>query len=576
MMPVISTIVLALIGLWVLMRMAREPAAHRALRIMLLLLSLAALQAGLYPPTMDRPAPALQVLTAGADPMLPDSAAGPVVGIPVAPERSGARSYPDLASALRNHAGVASVRVFGHGLDAADREAAAGLPVSFAPAPLPAGLVELDAPARANAGSQLQLAGRINGPQGSLVELLDPAGQPLAQARTDLDGRFVLRADAGPPGRHLLQLRVPGEEEKARATVTVPLAVAPASPLKLMVLAAAPGPELKYLRRWALDAGLELSMRTDLRPDLRLVRAAADLSAASLDDTDVLILDERSLETMTDADREAIHAAVNRGLGLMLRITGPLSANARRFVQRSGFEVHDADLARSIRLPPTSMDSPQGEGHASGVAPPALNRRPLSVEASDARTLLRTESGDALGLWRATGRGRIGLWWLSDSFRLVLAGHAPVHARLWAESLETLARPRADAPIDIPGQRAQLNERVEACVLQPGSELIGPDGVQQPVLPDVHGCAAFWPTQAGWHRITSASQSADVFVHDDTASPALSAGARQAATRMLARTSPAPAPGASYRAALPSWPFLLVWLLASALLWWLERRSAPG
>ncbi|MBN8799518.1 MAG: hypothetical protein J0H45_09200, partial [Stenotrophomonas nitritireducens] len=83
------------------------------------------------------------------------------------------------------------------------------------------------------------------------------------------------------------------------------------------------------------------------------------------------------------------------------------------------------------------------------------------------------------------------------------------------------------------------------------------------------------PRQAGWHRAVAGDFSAGVRVIDPADARALHAQAMREATSALrgsagiTAASALPVPG-------PRWPWLLGFVLATALLWWLERRPRPS
>ena len=184
--------------LWRLRREA-STARPRAWRTIALLLAQAASAALLYctlfPPPVAREAGTLVVLTARAAEVVAQGTPGDhVVSMPETPARSGVERVPDLATALRRYPATTRIRVLGAGLVARDRDAVAGLAVDFQPAPLPRGLVELQAPARVPVGRQFAIAGRGERLREGSVELLDPAGRRVDRAMLADNGRFRLHA----------------------------------------------------------------------------------------------------------------------------------------------------------------------------------------------------------------------------------------------------------------------------------------------------------------------------------------------------------------------------------------------
>lgn len=588
-----STLIALVLGLTVLVACARllhraRRKPQRAWRTTALLLAqgigAVLLYFTLWPPPVPGQAGGLVVLTAGID-ALPATAAGErVVALPEAPVPSGVERVPDLGTALRRYPDARPLRVFGAGLGARDHDAARGLDLQFEPAPLPPGLVQLDAPTLVTRGRRFVISGVVNGGATATVDLVDPADQRLDRALPGQDGAFTLSGRSGPAGRTSYQLQRRDTGNQVVEQVALPLQVQDGDPLRVLALAGGASPELKYLRRWVLDAGMQLHTRISLGGGVDVGDAPIAITAATLREFDLVVLDERAWRDLGDGGRAALLDATQAGLGVLLRITGELAGRDLAALQAWGFTVAAADIARSTRLPGTeSPDSPQDDGsdetRATDTAP-LLSRRPLRLSAADGAPLLRDTAGATLALWRPQGRGRIALWTLSDSFRLVLAGRASAYGSLWAGTFETLARAQAAAAPQLPSA-ARVSERAVLCGLTEAARLHSPDGQVMALAVDPatggRACAAFWPAQAGWHELRAGERTWAFPVRDRDEAPGLVAAGLRESTLALANAAPALAVAATPAGGGPGerWPWALAWMLLSTALWWLER-SRPG
>lgn len=535
--------------------------------VLALLLGLA-----LLPPARPGTPVTLVLLTAGASAPATQAPGEHVLALPEAGAPGGVDRVPDLASALRRHPAATRLRVLGEGLPARDHDAARALPLAFEPGEPPTGLVGLHWPTRVLAGARFEVRGRIAGTSPARLELRDPAGRRVALATPDDEGHFVLAGEAGDPGPMAFELRVLGDGDAVREQLALPLRATAGAPHRLWLIAGAPGPELRQLRRWAVDAGLELHSQMALGAGITIGDGARPVTAATLAETDLLVLDERAWRALGPRGRQTVVAAIAEGLGVLVRITGPLSAAERGALREQGLLLEAGDRSRAVVLPPALTP----EAPADQVVP-TLARWPDSLAAPGGGVLLADANGDTLGAWQAIGRGRLGVWLLSDSFRWAQAGYPQAHARLWADAVATLARPRVKAGLALP-EYGQAGERAALCGLDEGAELIAPDGSRTPLLPDPAtgdaACAAAWPTRDGWHRVRSGEHELDWPVLPADALPGLHAQARREATLRLAAFAPEAAtdptppdvPG-------PRWPWFLAWLAATALAWTLERRG---
>ncbi|MEN1971047.1 carboxypeptidase regulatory-like domain-containing protein [Luteimonas sp. MJ204] len=571
----------------------RRPGAGHLAAILLLQCACAALlYAALLPPGRSIQQASLALMTAGTDPAQARQAARDgalLVALPEAGseaiDAAAAQRMPDLATALRRHPQAGRLHVLGSGLEARDREATRGLPLAFDPPPLPPGLVALHAPARVASGGMLRVTGRLQDAVTGGVELLDPAGTVQDRATADDEGRFRLQAPVRASGPAIYRLRLAGEVE---AEAEIPVDARAGDGARLLLLSGAPNPELKYLRRWASDAGLVLHSRMALGGGVAVGDTPLAFDPDSLSGFDLVIVDERGWNGLGAPARRAVLAAVDQGLGLMLRITVTPDAATRDLLRQLGFTLGpadpalDADVLLDAVTAPTAAaaaTTPPPSGEASGDAAPALARQPYPILADGSVSLLDDASGASLARWRPSGRGRIAVWNLDQSFRLVLTGHGLRHARLWSEAAATLARAGAARQPRFEGI-ARAGRRATLCDFAPGSALVARDGsrLHPRADPLADGCAAVWPRDSGWHRAGEGEAAPMLYVHASDALPGLAARARRDATLRLAGTATPASPATvaearSTTAAGPRWPWFLAWLLAAAALWWLERAA---
>lgn len=520
----------------------------------------------------------LHVLTAHAPDMaLPAPRTGERwLWLPEATPREGIAATPDLATALRQHPHIRNLHIIGDGLQTHDRDAASGLKIQFDAAPLETGLRDWWASPSVQSGNAVHVRGVSNG--GTRVELLDPAGVRVDQQTLQADGAFALQSASRSPGLAVYQLRLLDEKDKALATIPIPVEVLASTASHLLLRSGGPDPELKFLRRWAADNGATLQATIDLGAGMQAGDPAFALDTRTLAETDVLILDDRSWNGLGRSSRANVLDAVSKGLGLLLRTTMPLADG-----DALGMQVRAASLPASFKLPVVDADD---------ATLPALTRPQLRIDNPAGQTVLRDDHGNPLAAWRAHGRGRIGIWLPTDSYRLALAGHADLHARLWADAVNHVARGRTPVPRAMPA-RIYAGERVVVCDLEKTATIVQPGDatpVQLAIDPDSGNkhCAAFWPQHAGWHRLVEAepadgahsddalptSNSSTAFlVRARDADQVMRAARTQHATAAFAEQTPALLKPAVVTATLtlPRWTLFLLWLAVTSALWWFER-----
>ncbi|QYF38112.1 carboxypeptidase regulatory-like domain-containing protein [Xanthomonas citri pv. citri] len=348
-----ALLLIAVIGCIRLVR-AHQRQPYLRTRLWLLLAAQPLLAALLYPVLLPPPRAGtdgeLHVATAG-------TAAGQVstgdlarwVALPEAPALPGVMRVPDLATALRRAPGTTALVVHGSGLPARDREGL-NIPLRLTLDPAPRGVVAVSPPPPVTPGDTIAVAAQVQGLPDARVELLDPAGQVVDSAVANRAGRVRLRGLARAPGQVLFAVRARDAAGAERSRVEVPVLIAAVPPMRVLLLAGAPQPELKYLRRWASDAGLDVRSQIAVGPGVQLGEGAA-LDAASLDRLDLLIVDPRRPVALGTAQRQTMRAAIQRGLGVLVRTDGPLDAGTRTALAELGLGVSGGGTSRPVPAP---------------------------------------------------------------------------------------------------------------------------------------------------------------------------------------------------------------------------------
>lgn len=598
-LPLLPAVVLALAVATAWLRLARwrrrAPYDRRGSqgRFALLCLLQPAVALSLYftllPPRQSATPGVLVVMTAQADRVtLPAALQGqPRVALPEAPAALDAERVPDLGTALRRHPEAGTLHVVGAGLEARDRDAVGDRGLAFSAAPPARGIVQLTPIAPVAIGTTFTVSGRVHAVPQATVVLRDPAGQRIGATTPDAQGGFRLAGLSRLPGPASFRLDVLDATRNVVDAVTVPVWTQPVPAPRVWALAGAPNAEWKYLRRWATDAGVPLHLQISLGGGLQLGDAPLPMTADTLRRFDLVLLDARSAAALGDGQRAALTAAVREGLGVLVRTDGALAPGVQRLLglslagnDEAEFQMPrpapDDDAWRARRGAGTADAPVDADAVPAGL--PTLTRRALRTASGEAIPLLRDADGHAIAWWRAEGRGRLGAWTPTDTYALVLAGHAETHATLWSQGLAALARATAEARPALPGD-ARVAQRIALCGLDDDAHVIAPDGsvtrLQRDPATGAARCGGFWPRMAGWHRLENGNATAPFAVRALDDAPRLHAAAVREQTQSLAAR---PVTNDAARAMTvegprsASWPWFLGFLLTAGLLWWLERR----
>lgn len=544
----------------------------------------------LFPPAIPIGGETLLVATAETPPGTRAEPGERLVALPEAPKIPGAERVPDLATALRRHAQVQRLRIVGRGLTERDRDTAAGIAATFTPLRPPKGLIRLDPPADTPAGAVFTLAGEVAGMAGGSAQLLDPAGQRVDVRALSETGRFTLGGAARSPGLATFTLRLRGPDKAIVSDTPVPLRTLEERPLRALLIGA-PSPEAKYLRRGAEDSGVDLKSRLDAGAGVDLGGDGVRIDPGSLAQSDILIIDDQALTALGGGGRAGLARAVASGLGVVVRMTGPLSASTRASWRDLGLAAEGGGEVAPVALPPLAPDAetltarrgpplPDATNAASSLDDPAPELGRWTLRTGPATVPAVTDAEGALiAGWQQRGLGRVAVWTVANSFALVLAGQQDRYAQWWSDTLSAVARPGSLFRPDVPAL-LQVGDRAVICGIAAGARVTGPEeaGVLLAIDPlaGARGCAAYWPQAAGEHRIVQPAPGGEQTFAFQVFPAASFASIR------AAETGPATARWAAEQAATPAqslperrsaaWPYFLVWLLVSGALWLAERR----
>lgn len=544
----------------------------------------------LFPPRLPMGGETLVVATAGAPADVKARSRERLVALPEAPAIAEAERVPDLATALRRHAQARRIRIVGRGLEQRDRDVSAAMPATFTPLALPKGLVRFDPPADTPAGSIFTIAGEAKGLAGGTVELLDPAGRRVDRRAIRADGGFALGGTARTPGLALFTLRLRGRDTKIVSDTPVPLRTLAQRPLRVLLIGA-PSPEVKYLRRWAEDSGIDLASRIEVGGGVNLGGDSVRLDAGSLREVDVVIIDDHLLASLGGVSRAAISGAVADGLGVVIRMTAPATAAARESWRKLGLSVEDGSEVVPVVLPPLALDdetlaalrgpgSPDAPPDINAVDDPAPDLGRWMVETGPGFVPTVTDAdGGVLSGWQQRQQGRVALWTIANSFALVLNGQADRYYQWWSDTVSAVARPDSAFRPEVPAL-VRAEERMAVCGVGGSARVIAPDAKAVPLVIDPasgpKNCAAYWPSDAGVHTITQPGrdgmQEFAFYVFPKAALQALKARETGEATSVWAAAQNTPAARSTLEQRGPAWPYFLGWLLLSCLLWLGERR----
>jgi len=416
-------------------------------------------------------------------------------------ESLGARNVDGLGAAARASRAGARLHLVGWGLDEGELRWLAPDAAVLHPSTLPDGLQRVQWTGSLLLGDPLIVRGAARATSNGWLVLGGESG-PVDSLRV---GRgetleFSLRHTPRAIGALLYTLRL-------GATVdTFSVLVAEATPPITLILASAPSREWSDLRDWLAGQGGRVTMRTTLsRGEMRTDRMNGGdlprLDRSTLARTDVVVTDGRTLVALTAAERAALRAAIDEGLGLVLLLDetsrGPRAltpADARRFLPWRQVSAGEIEV-RDVR--------PEIDGTRASETP--VSAEPFVLDPRDAHELLGDGRGGILAATEQQERGRITGTLVTGAGRWLRGGEPGAYASYWSAILRATARPdlttprweAGNGPTLIDGEVALARWGAGTTAIELAGDTIALD--PDPLFPGRVG-GRWWPRQVGWNE----------------------------------------------------------------------------
>ncbi|SHE73304.1 hypothetical protein [Pedobacter caeni] len=416
---------------------------------------------------------------------------------------------PDLSYFLKSQPDLNHLNIYGYGLPAAQLAELKDYQLNFHPAAQPEGLISGNWNSRLSDAEQLTLQGVYHHSGALPVKLfLQGLGANLDSVTIKTKGEhtFSLKGRPKQSGRAVYQV-IALQGKDTLANEPVPVQVQPAAPLKVLMLAAYPDFEYKFLKDWFFEKKYPVIFRSRISKDkystdfLNTERSNVNkVTVTLLSKIDVLILDEDELAALSGAELAAINTAVDGGLGLFFRLTGLKASSA---IGRS-FSRYESPGLKNKSL---TIGFP-GEERLFHPLPfeqllflkPGINDQPLVVE----------NTGKVLVNSRISGMGKVVAALVPATYHWLLNGQAADYSAFWSEIMTHTARktylseswvmepakPMARQRLNITVDQSAANKA--ALVALNGSRL---SPLQNPELP-FQWQATSWATEEGWNRMS--------------------------------------------------------------------------
>jgi hypothetical protein len=495
-----------------------------------------------------------------------------------------ARPLGSLLALAEQRPTLRRLHLLGQGLAAAELPALAQLAVISHGGPAFAGIRAAGWPQQLALGQRFEIEGTVAAPAGS--------GPAWVSLRAEGAGRDSVRLPTGsgsfrlsyPPrvaglARYAVQLRRAGQPA---LTEPLPLEITTTPLPPVLLLAAVPGFEFKFLKNSLAATGRAVALRTTVsrglvqteflnQPAQPLDRLTPTLLARYA----VVVADAPTLSALSGPESQALRAAVQLGqLGLVLLADAtPLPAATPA---RAAFAVQPLPTAGAVAQPLRWPDAP--------ATVRAL--LPARLRPGAALRPLVTGPGPALvAAGQRYGLGSVVVSVVPETFRWALQGQAAAYASFWSQLLTAATpspapaatwqvlgrwpRPRQPLTLRLAGTRPATLPTVQPLA---GGPAVALALAQDTRLPE-WSTGQYWPATAGWHRVQGPGRTTHSFYVYDSAAwrgPTSLADEQALATRS-SLASPSASALTAVRQPWPAGWFFGLFLLAAGFLWLEEK-----
>ena len=571
--------------------MAAVRRADRRRRVPRLLASLAAplmLYFTAYPPQRLVPATRAEaiVLTPGYQPdtlrqLLKRLGPATPVWAYGTPPPARARPLGSLLALAEQRPALRRLHLLGAGLPAAELPALGMVAVVRHAGPAFVGIAAANWPQQLTLGQFFEVEGTVAGGGPAWLSLhAAGAGRDSVQLPAE-GGSFRLRYQPKVAGLATYHLRLHPAGGPA-TTEPLPLEITAPTRPAVLLLAAVPGFEFKFLKNSLAAEGRAVALRTTVSRGLVQTEFVNQppqplnrLTPALLARYAVVVADAATLAALPPTESQALRAAVRQGrLGLVL-LADPTPLPAA-VPARADFVVQPLPTAGAA---PKPLRWPAAPAPVRALVPARL--RP----GAGLQTLITGADGALVAAGRRFGLGTVVVSVVPETFRWVLQSQAAAYASFWSQLLTAATPPPAPAATwqvlgRWPHPRQPLRLRLAGPRPTPPptvQPLAGGPAVSLPLAQDTRlpewSTAAYWPGPAGWHQVRGPGRTAHSFyVYDSTAwrGPTQRADEQALAARAAGGRELPPAT-VLVREAWPAGWFFGLFLLAAGFLWLEEK-----
>lgn len=490
------------------------------------------------------------------------------------------KHLPDLAYYLRSHPEISAIKVLGYGLSADELAQIGKLSYEFEAAPETGGVQSVSWPSVLRASTALNVQGIYDNKLDASVQLILEGFGTKVDSLTIAakeKARFNLSSRPKQLGKAIYHLTVK-QGSKELIKDKIPFTIVESPKLRMMVLAASPDFEFKFLRNWLFENKYPAYFRTRISKEKFSTDAvnlkdkpALGFNGSMFRNFDLLIADDEELAALPASAKSILNNEVKNGLGLLIRINEakPLSSFAKDFRLTGATD--------SI----TSSIIPVLTGASTKLKALPVNQPIFVAPATEKVSLVENTKGNILLSSELYGTGKVAASTIGSTYNWVLSGATADYAQYWSYLIHKTAR-KVEKKLgwkvnpQFPGLSEQVSivfqtssrQVIPAVLINKGSK----SAQQHPLLP-FYWQTKGWMEHTGWNAIKIDDHPAeDFFVYNASDWASVKRHEQVANNHEFSKSSQRHAETQVNRAEttkteLSKWWFFSVFLISITFLW---------
>ncbi len=410
---------------------------------------------------------------------------------------------------LINAATASNLHVFGNGFNVADLQHLYNQSINFHPSLVPNGTTAIHWQPTIHSGDKLIIQGIYNNTSKKAVTIcLNAFGNNVdtVTIKPQQIQAFHLQTIPKHSGRSVYSVIVMANKDTLENNA-LPFEIIPTQPLRVLVLAASPNFENKFLKNWLYENNYAVAAKTTVSKD-KYETNFSNTKASNLDNIttsllsnfDVLVADDEVLKALSSNELNSLKSEiVQHGLGLVIT-RDSANSNTKFYEQPFAITTTSGNEKKTLSLQ-----------YANTSEKLTIEQPSFLKPSGNKQVLITDDSARILAAASILGMGKLVATTLNNTYSLVLQNRLEGYYQLWSLLLQKATKQTAGETVasispSIIYQYQQANIVLETNTEPLGSTFNNSALAFRPYVQlPYQWSASCWSKQTGWQQLQTAT-----------------------------------------------------------------------